>query len=430
MKISVFGLGYVGAVTCGCLTERGHHVVGVDVQSEKVDALNRGEAPILEPELGDLLASAKREGLLEATTDTTSAIHCTEVSIVCVGTPSLDSGGLDLRYVREVCRQIASALETKTTSHLLLLRSTMLPGSTRDLAEKIFEPLLKRKALEIVFCPEFLREGTAINDFREPSLAVMGSVEGKRAQAAEDVMGQANWLPWEGAEMVKYACNYWHAVKVCFANEIGRASKRAGVNGQQLMRLLCEDTRLNISTYYMRPGNPFGGSCLPKDVSALRSYAAQHGLVLPLLDAVKPSNAAHADRLKDLVVNLGGQRILILGVAFKENTDDLRQSPMVALAESLLSEGFDVQLYDPKIKPAALVGANRTQANRRLPSLESLLQTDLSNAIGQADTLVVLYPTVKLEELRALLREDQHVVDVNGWADLRTLPARYVGFCW
>jgi GDP-mannose 6-dehydrogenase len=258
----------------------------------------------------------------------------------------------------------------------------------------------------------------------------MGAVDGKAVPSANAVMGESKWLSWEGAEMVKYACNYWHSVKVCFANEIGRASKHAGVDGQELMRLLCEDTRLNISTYYMRPGNPFGGSCLPKDVSALRSYAAQHGLVLPLLDAVKPSNAAHADRLKDLVVNLGGQRVLIVGVAFKENTDDLRQSPMVALAESLLSEGFEVQLYDPKIKPAALVGANRTQVSRRLPSLESLLQEDLQCAFAQAETIVVLHPAVPIAELRALVRTDQQLVDVNGWPDLQTLPSRYIGFCW
>ena len=430
MKISVFGLGYVGVVTCACLAENGHEVVGVDVQSTKVDAINRGHAPILEPGLDILLAEAKTAGCISATSSVSLAVQTTDISFICVGTPSLEFGGLDLRHVRHVCHQIAEQLESKTTNHLLLLRSTMLPGSTRNLVDKYFANVLATGRLQVVFFPEFLREGSAISDFRDPSLSVMGSDDGEAVPLAEQLMGQAQWLPWEGAETMKYACNYWHALKVCFANEIGRLSSTVGVNGQALMSILCEDKRLNISTYYMKPGNPYGGSCLPKDISALGSYAAQHGVVLPLLDAVALSNLAHAERLKNLVLGLGGSRVFLLGLAFKENTDDLRNSPMVSLAEGLLSEGFEVLLYDPKVKPSALVGANRIQIDRRLPSLDDLLTQDLDKAIAWAETIVVLHRVLDCSRLQCLVRDSQVIVDINGWPELAQLPSRYVGFCW
>lgn len=430
MEISIFGLGYVGAVTAACLTERGHTVIGVDPQREKLDMINAGRAPILEPELDELLGKAKKAGRLSATDDVEQAVQASTVSIVCVGTPSLDSGGLDLRFVREVCQQIAAAVSRKGKPHLLFLRSTMLPGSTRGLVRSYFAELCASGILTIVYCPEFLREGTAVQDFRTPSLAVLGSESGMPNQLAEGLIGESQWQTWEGAELIKYACNYWHAVKVGFANEIGRASEHIGIDGRQVMKIVCSDTVLNISKYYMRPGNPFGGSCLPKDVSALCRFATEKGLVLPLLDAVMPSNRAHADRLRALVSDSGAGKIAILGLSFKKDTDDLRNSPMVALAESLLSEGRELQIFDPNLLGRALLGANLAQVSRRLPKLASVLAPDLQTCMEGADVVVVSHAVAQIDEIKGHIDPAAVVVDVNGWMDLEKLPNKVRGLCW
>jgi len=430
MKVSIFGLGYVGSVTAACLAERGHSVVGVDPQALKVDAINAGRAPLLEPELEELLLSAKKAGRLSATQSVEEAIGSTDVSIVCVGTPSLESGGLDLRFVRDVSKQIARELSRKQKPHLLLLRSTMLPGSTRRLVQDYFSGLIDSGMLTVVYCPEFLREGTAVADFRCPSLSVLGSADAGVVAAAEELVGKSQWLEWEGAELIKYACNYWHAVKVGFANEIGRTSERLGLDGRRLMNLLCSDTVLNISTYYMRPGNPFGGSCLPKDVSALGRFAAENGIVMPLLDAVMPSNRAHADRLRSIVSSSGTGKVAILGLSFKKDTDDLRNSPMVALAENLLSEGRELRIFDPNLVVHELVGANFAQVARRLPKLESVLALDLASCLQGAEVVVVSHTVAEITQLQSALEPDAVIVDVNGWEDLKKLPNRCRGLCW
>jgi len=430
MEISIFGLGYVGAVTAACLTERGHTVIGVDPQLEKLDTINAGRAPILEPELDELLGNAKKAGRLSATDNVEQAVQASTVSIVCVGTPSLDSGGLDLRFVREVCQQIAAAVSSKGKPHLLLLRSTMLPGSTRGLVEKYFTQLCSSGLLDVVYCPEFLREGTAVADFRTPSLAVLGSENGVPNSRAESLIGGSQWQTWEGAELIKYACNYWHAVKVGFANEIGRASEHLGIDGRRIMNTVCSDKVLNISSYYMRPGNPFGGSCLPKDVSALCRFATEKGVALPLLDAVIPSNRAHADRLRSIVSNSATGKIAILGLSFKKNTDDLRNSPMVALAESLLSEGRELRIFDPNLLGRALIGSNLAQISRRLPKLSSALAPDLESCLKGANVVVVSHPVASIEEIKEQIDPSAVVVDVNGWADLEQLPNNCRGLCW
>lgn len=430
MEISIFGLGYVGAVTAACLTERGHTVIGVDPQQEKLDAINAGRAPILEPELDELLGKAKKAGLLSATDNVELAVRASTVSIVCVGTPSLDSGGLDLRFVREVCEQIASEVLKKGQPHLLFLRSTMLPGSTRALVQKYFAELCSNRLLTIVYCPEFLREGSAVKDFRTPSLAVLGSESGMPNHQAESLIGESQWQTWEGAELIKYACNYWHAVKVGFANEIGRASEHIGIDGREIMNIVCSDNVLNISSYYMRPGNPFGGSCLPKDVSALSRFATEKGLALPLLDAVMPSNRAHADRLRAIVSTSCAGKVAILGLSFKKDTDDLRNSPMVALAESLLSEGRELQIYDPNLIGRTLLGANLAQVSRRLPKLASVLVPDLESCLKGAEVVVVSHPVADIEEIRVQIDPNTVVVDVNGWPELDKLPNKRRGLCW
>ncbi len=428
MKVSILGLGYVGAVTAGCLTERGHRVIGADVQQAKVDAFNAGVSPIVEPELSDLLSRASRDGALSATTDTAQAVRESEVSIVCVGTPSLASGRLNLDYVRKVAEQISSAVKAKGSRHVVIFRSTMLPGSTRGLVQDFFGA-----DMPVYYCPEFLREGTAVNDFREPSLSVIGTHDGADPLSSEalDLLGhQAEVMTWEGAELIKYSCNYLHALKVGFANEIGRVSKFLGVDGARVMDVVCSDEKLNISRYYMRPGNPYGGSCLPKDVSALSSLARMEGINLPLLDNVRGSNEAHLDLLIKLITCKESRRVGLLGLAFKKDTDDLRGSPMVAVAETLLGRGYQLSIYDPSLNLSRLIGRNEAEINRRMPHLASLLRETAEEVVSESDIIVASQKCVSVEALSGVVKADQGVIDVNGWRELERLAWRYEGLCW
>jgi GDP-mannose 6-dehydrogenase len=433
MRVSIFGLGYVGAVTAGCLTERGHRVTGVDVQPAKVDAFNSGISPIVEPELPDLLSRARRDGLLSATTDAAEAVRESEVSIVCVGTPSLASGRLNLDYVRKVAEQISAAIAAKGSRHGVIFRSTMLPGSTRGLVEEYLQPKRARGDTEIYYCPEFLREGTAVKDFREPSLCVVGTHDGSAPATSEalELLGeQAEVLAWEGAELIKYSCNYLHALKVGFANEIGRVSKFLGVDGARVMDVVCSDEKLNISPYYMKPGNPYGGSCLPKDVSALSSLARMEGINLPLLDNVRGSNEAHLDLLIKLITSKESRSVGLLGLAFKKDTDDLRGSPMVAVAETLLRPGSQLRIYDPSLNLSRLIGRNEAEINRRMPHLASLLRETAEEVVSESDIIVAAQKCVGVEVLRGIVKAEQCVIDVNGWRELEALAWRYEGLCW
>jgi len=433
MNVSIFGLGYVGAVTAGCLAELGHGIIGVDVQQAKVDAFNAGASVIIEPELDHLIKTANREGRLSATTVATDAVAQTEVSIICVGTPSLDSGRLNLDFVRKVSAQIAEALRESGKKHVILFRSTMLPGSTRNLVQDFFEDLRASGQVRIYYCPEFLREGTAVKDFREPSLTVVGTHDGQEPESEEAKQllgGTPSVLAWEGAEMIKYSCNYFHALKVGFANEIGRLCKFLGEDGARVMDVVCSDTRLNISRYYMKPGNPFGGSCLPKDVSALLSFARQEGISLPLLDHTLDTNQSHLDLLIKLITGKGTRKIGLLGLAFKADTDDLRGSPMVAVAETLLGRGYDLRIYDPSLNLSRLIGANEAEIQRRMPHLASLLKADAREVVESSDLIIASQKCVKMEDLTAWVKPGQGVIDVNGWRELKTLPWSYEGLCW
>jgi GDP-mannose 6-dehydrogenase len=433
MKVSIFGLGYVGAVTAGCLAELGHTVTGVDVQAEKVKAFNDGISPIIEPELDELLKTAKSEGRLHAITGADEAVAATDVSIICVGTPSLASGRLNLDYVRKVSEQIATALRASGKAHVILFRSTMLPGSTRQMVGEFFEDLRAAGQVRIYYCPEFLREGTAVKDFRNPSLVVVGTHDGKTPQSEEasQLLGEnPEVLAWEGAEMIKYSCNYFHALKVGFANEIGRLCKHLGEDGARVMDVVCADTRLNISRYYMKPGNPFGGSCLPKDVSALLSLARQEGIALPLLDNTLNTNSAHLDMLLKLIAGKNTRKVGLLGLAFKADTDDLRGSPMVAVAETLLGRGYELRIYDQSLNLSRLIGANEKEIQNRMPHLASLLKADVREVVENSDLIVVSQKCAQIEDLAAMVKPDQCVIDVNGWRELAQLPWQYEGLCW
>ena len=433
MNVSIFGLGYVGAVTAGCLTERGHRVIGADVQQGKVDAFNAGISPIVEPLLNELLAEARTKGLLSATTDSAAAVRESDVSIVCVGTPSLESGRLNLDYVRKVSEQISVAIAAKGAPHVVIFRSTMLPGSTRSLVRDFFASQLSAGQVRVYYCPEFLREGTAVKDFRDPSLCVVGTYDGAAPESSEalELLGEkAEILAWEGAELIKYSCNYFHALKVGFANEIGRMAKFLEVDGARVMDVVCRDEKLNISRYYMKPGNPFGGSCLPKDVSALSSLARMEGVNLPLLDNVLDTNSAHLDLLIKLITSKPTRKVGLLGLAFKADTDDLRGSPMVAVAETLLGRGYQLSVYDPSLNLSRLIGANEAEIQRRMPHLASLLRETAEEVVSDCDLIVVSQKCVDIEALRSAVRADQSVIDVNGWRELEALAWSYEGLCW
>jgi len=433
-KISIFGLGYVGSVTAACLASRGHDITGIDVQSEKVAQINSGKAPISEPDLDALIHEQVEAGRLRATDDPEAAAS-TDVSLVCVGTPSTASGELDLTFVDSVCQQIVDMLESSGKTHCLVFRSTMLPGSTRQLAGKHFQPYIDSKKLSIYFLPEFLRQGTAIADFRDPSLSAVGVLdlpnEGEVGEPVASILDDdTEVVELETAELLKYSCNAFHAAKVNFANEIGRIAKSFNADGSRVMELLCSDHRLNISSYYMRPGNPFGGSCLPKDVSALTHFARSLSVDVPTLDSILRSNRSHLEHLIKLVEQTKQRSVVLIGIAFKSNTDDLRGSSLVDLANALILKNYKVTIYDPLVSPDSLIGMNKLVASTKLPSLDTLLKSDLTDAVPEEGTLVVSKPCAKLEDLRPLLSDKHHIVDVNGWRGLEDLPGHYHGLCW
>ena len=432
MKISIFGLGYVGAVTAGCLAGQGHSIVGVDVSEQKVEALNQGMAPIIEPGLPELLKAAREKGMLRATSDCADALASTDLSIVCVGTPSAISGALDLSYVKALLGEMAAELRRTQKSHILVLRSTMLPGSTQTLIEEIMADLEKSGSLNVFYYPEFLRESTAVADFQNPSLAVVGSRGGERP--SEDLMkslfgSNAAVVEWQVAEMIKYACNAFHAVKITFANEIGRLGKQMGIDSRIVMDLICKDTKLNLSPYYLKPGNPFGGSCLPKDVRALTHRARIQGTTLPMIENLLLSNERHLQSLLSLIMESGQSEVVLLGLSFKSNTDDLRESSMVEVAQSLVGRGYPLRIFDPALNLAALVGRNKRVIDAKMPALASLLRPNLAEALGKRGLVVVSQKCAALDELRRLLTPDHQLLDVNGWKELGDLPVRYQGFC-
>jgi GDP-mannose 6-dehydrogenase len=432
MNISIFGLGYVGAVTAACLANEGHTIVGVDVAQQKVDALNNGEPPIIEPGLPELLQRAVTEKRLLATTSVEEAILRTEASLICVGTPSTLSGALDLKFVNQVAAQIGEEVRKLDRKHVLIFRSTMLPGSTQRIVARLFPDLVSQGKLEVYYYPEFLREGTAVRDFQEPSLVAVGTGNGNglRPELLELFGEEAAVTDWTSAEMLKYSCNVFHAVKITFANEIGRLGKQLGADSNLVMSLLCRDTKLNLSPYYMRPGNPFGGSCLPKDVRAINYRARQEGLRLPLIDNLITSNEKHLQNLLQIIEQTGQQEAVILGLSFKSNTDDLRESPMVEVAQNLLGRGYTVRIYDPQLNLAQLTGSNKRMIDVKMPHLACLLQSDLKSAIGTKGVVIAAQKCAEMSELQSLISENHSVIDVNGWFELKDLPCKYEGFCW
>ena len=438
MDVSVFGLGYVGSVSAASFAADGHTVVGVDVNPDKVASLNEGRSPIVEKGLDELIRDNAANGRLRATTSTKEAVDATELSLICVGTPSRRNGSLDLSYLERVCEQIGEALATKRSYHVVVVRSTVLPGTTHDVVIPALERTSGKKygsGFGVTVNPEFLREGTAINDFRQPPMTLIGHNYTSDARPTEALYSKVDAplvnTTIRTAEMIKYASNTWHALKVCFANEVGNLCKRLDIDSHDVMDIFCRDEKLNLSSYYLKPGFAFGGSCLPKDVRAMQYRAKEVDLEMPVIQSILGSNELQIKHAIDMVVETGKKRVGLLGFSFKAGTDDLRESPIVILAEALLGKGYSLRIYDRNVSIARLVGANKEYINKQIPHLSSLLSESIDEVVDQADVIVVGNGSPEFAEALTRTRPDQTVIDLFRLKiDRDEVPAQYTGICW
>jgi GDP-mannose 6-dehydrogenase len=437
LRISIFGLGYVGTVSAGCLAHDGHEVVGVDPLPTKVDLINRGQSPIVETDIGEIIATNVKARRLRATSDPVQAIRETELSFVCVGTPSQANGNLDLRYIRRICEQIGEALKSKDTRHTVVIRSTILPGTMHKIVIPTLEEQSGKKAgVDFGVCnnPEFLREGSAVKDFHYPPKTVIGELD----QASGDILAalyQKLEAPLirtdiESAEMVKYVDNSWHALKVGFANEIGNLCKSLGLDAHKVMNIFCQDLKLNISPAYLLPGFAFGGSCLPKDLRALSYQAKTHDLHLPILASILPSNEMQIARGLQLITEKGQTRVGLLGFSFKAGTDDLRESPLIEIIERLIGKGYDLRIYDKNVNIASLVGANRDFILNHIPHISKLMVGDIDAVLDHGKTIVIGNKDPEFTKVPQRLREGQFLIDFVRVVEGRSKNGNYDGICW
>jgi GDP-mannose 6-dehydrogenase len=438
MNVSVFGLGYVGSVSAASFAEDGHTVIGVDVNPEKVASLNAGHSPIVEQELDALIESNIANGRLRATTSTADAVRATDLSLICVGTPSRKNGSLDLAYLERVAEQIGEALRTKDAYHVVVVRSTVLPGTTHEVVIPALERTSGKKygnGFGVTVNPEFLREGTAINDFRHPPLTLVGHNYRSDAEPTQALYAKVD-APFVAttirtAEMIKYASNTWHALKVTFANEIGNLCKRLNIDSHEVMDIFCRDEKLNLSAYYMKPGFAFGGSCLPKDVRALQYRAKEVDLEVPVIQSILPSNQLQVQHALDEIIETGRKRIGLLGFSFKAGTDDLRESPIVILAEALLGKGCQLCIYDRNVSIARLVGANKAYITTQIPHLSSLLCESIDDVLERSDLIVVGNAASEFSDALARTRPDHIILDLVRVTTPRDrIPGEYRGICW
>ena len=437
MKISVMGLGYVGTVTAGCLAEAGHEVIGVDSERLKVDLINAGRSPIIEKDIGAIVQQQVAAGRLSATSDVADAVRFTDLSYICVGTPGLANGGIDLKYVQRVCEQIGAALRSHPGAPVIALRSTVLPGATRGLVIPALETASgKRAGVEFGVCinPEFLREGSAVHDHRNPPKTVIGELNPASGDPLASVYrgfpGPQIRTDIETAEMVKYADNAWHALKVGFANEIGNLCKALQSDGHRVMDIFCQDSKLNLSACYLKPGFAFGGSCLPKDLRALLYRAKTLDLSLPILGAILPSNEQQIERGVRAVIERGNRKVGILGFSFKAGTDDLRESPIVELAERLIGKGYDLRVYDRNVSLARIYGANRDYILNRIPHISRLMVGSVEQVLAHAGTIVIGNPAPEFRDVARHLNGAQSIVDLVRISDSRSIAGVYEGICW
>ena len=437
MKISVFGMGYVGTVSAGCLAQEGHEVVGVDPVRTKVELINSGRSPIVEVDIGEIVAATVKSGKLRATDDQNEAIRATELSFVCVGTPSQANGNLDLTHIRHVCELIGAAIKEKTARHTVVIRSTILPGTMRQIVIPTLEEYSGKSAgVDFGVCnnPEFLREGSAVKDFNAPPKTVVGEFDRASGELLTQLYAKLD-APFirtdlETAEMVKYVDNSWHALKIGFANEIGNLCKSASIDAHEVMKIFCQDKKLNISTAYLMPGFAFGGSCLPKDLRALSYKAKMFDLDLPIMNAILPSNEVQVATGLQMIVDAGHRRVGILGFSFKAGTDDLRESPMIEVIEHLIGKGYDLRIFDKNVQMASLVGANRDFILNRIPHISRLMVKNIDAVLEHAQTVVIGNKDAEFAAVLDRLREDQRLVDFVRITNRRSENGKYDGICW
>jgi GDP-mannose 6-dehydrogenase len=439
MKIAVFGLGYVGTVSAACLARDGHRVIGVDVNQAKVDSVNSGNATVGEPGLSALIKQVHGKGRLRAVTDSAIAVHESDISLICVGTPSNSNGSLKLTYIENVCREIGRALATRDEYHVVVVRSTVLPQTVHKHVIPVLQEASGKVAGEdfgVCMNPEFLREGSAIADYDQPSLIVIGELDPRSGEVVEDMYESVDApsvrTSIQTAEMVKYANNAFHALKIVFANEIGNICKSHHVDGQEVMQIFCQDKRLNISEAYLKPGFAFGGSCLPKDLRALMYDAKTNDVECPVLGEVLNSNQKQIEAGIELIQQTGRKNIGILGLSFKAQTDDVRESPVVPIIETLLGRGFTIAVYDENVVPDQLIGSNRAFLDRELPHIASLMRKSLSQVIEDSEVLVVTNGSKAFRNIGNAAREDQIIVDLDGSGKGvgQQRNGNYQGICW
>ncbi|MGH8228840.1 MAG: nucleotide sugar dehydrogenase [Steroidobacteraceae bacterium] len=437
MNLSIFGLGYVGAVSAACLADAGHAVIGVDPNITKVDLINTGRAPVVEAGLAELTRQSVIAGRLRATPEALEAIERTQLTLVCVATPSEANGNLDVRYLERVCAEIGAALARKREFHVVVVRSTVLPGTMRRLVIPQLERASgKRAGIDFGVCnnPEFLRESTAVHDFRHPPKTVIGATDaysGDLLQSLyEGLPGPVIRCPIEVGEMVKYVDNAWHAAKVAFANEIGDLCKCLEIDSHEVMSIFCQDTKLNLSSCYLTPGFAFGGSCLPKDLRALTYKARSCDLATPLLASLAASNREQIERGIAMILREGRKSVGILGFSFKAGTDDLRESPLVEVIERLIGKGYDLKLYDRNVNLARLTGANREYILKVIPHIERLMVATAEEVIDQCEIIAIGNRAPEFAALAPRLRPEQRVIDFVRIREIEQRHERYDGICW
>ena len=438
MNISIFGLGYVGAVSLACLARDGHTVVGVDVDPAKLELIRAGKTPVVEEGMVELMAAVAATGRARVTADVAQAVLDTELSLICVGTPSAPNGSQDQAAMLRLAHDLGRAMRAKCGGHVFVFRSTLVPGTVEEVLQPIIERESGRKAgtdFHVCFQPEFLREGSSIRDYDKPPFTIVGAGSEAAVAPLRALFGH---LPCEfhvtsirAAETVKYCCNNFHALKITFANETARLCEALGVDAFEVMGLVCRDRQLNISPTYLKPGFAFGGSCLPKDLRATMYMSRMRDVELPMHAGIIQSNRAHLDHAIAKVLGSGCRRVAMLGLSFKTGTDDLRESPLVALAEHLIGKGLQLQVYDPEVHLSRLLGANRRYIEQHLPHIGSLMHADIGRVIGESELVVVgLHDRRVLEGLRTHLRDEHTVIDLVNIPERAALRGRYVGLCW
>ena len=437
MRLSIFGLGYVGCVSLACFAENGHEVVGVDTNSDKVDIINQGRSPVVEPGVEDLIGRGVKERRLRATTNAVEAINESDLSLVCVGTPSQHNGNIDLSYVKGVCKEIGIALEAKKRFHIVAIRSTLLPGTTDETVIPTLEVFSGKKVgrdFGVAINPEFLREGSSIIDFNNPPFTLLGADEDETADLLcrlyANLKAPLITVGINEAEMVKYACNFFHGLKVAFANEMGVLCKSLGIDSHRVMEVFCQDTKLNLSPYYLKPGFAFGGSCLPKDLRAIMYKAKAVDAEVPVLKSILRSNRQHIDRVVDMVLRTRKKRVGVLGLSFKPGTDDLRESPMVTLIETLLGKGLKLTIFDREVDLAKLFGANKQYIEQEIPHISSLMCSSLEEVLAHSEVVVI---TKKSEAFQVpSLRATKHhiIIDLVRLIEGARSMGNYEGIAW